>query len=127
MDQVITEKKILEQENKLYAAIKEANINVLDQLLHNDLLFILPSGDVITKEIDLNTYRDGALIVEELFPEIENLNIIDDVAVVTLSMKLKGQFNEVPFEANYRYIRFWKKFSEGIKVIGGSATAILPG
>lgn len=124
MSDKLTENSIREQENRLYSAIKDGNITVLDQLLHDDLLFIIPSGETITKEIDLNTYSDGALKVEELLPEIENLNIIDDMAVITLTMKLKGKFNYVPFEANYRYIRFWKKFADGIKVVGGSGIAI---
>ena len=124
MDKKLTENSILEQENKLYSAIKDGNITALDKLLHQDLLFILPSGDTITKEIDLDTYRDGALKVDELLPEIENLNIINDLAVITLTMKLKGKFNDVPFEANYRYIRFWKRFGDGIKVVGGSGIAI---
>jgi len=124
MDKRITEHDILEQETKLYQAIKESKITLLDELLHNDLLFILPSGEVITKAIDLSTYRDGALKVYELLPEVENLNIIDDMAVITLKMRLKGTYNDSPFEANYRYIRFWKKFDDGIKVVGGSGTAI---
>lgn len=124
MDNKLTENSILEQENKLYSAIKDSNITALDQLLHDDLLFILPSGETITKEIDLDTYRDGALKVDEFLPEMENLNIIDDMAVITLTMKLNGKFNDVPFEASYRYIRFWKKFSDGIKVVGGSGIAI---
>jgi hypothetical protein len=124
MNNKLTENSILEQENKLYRAIKDGDVTALDHLLHDNLLFILPSGETITKEIDLNTYRDGALKVDELLPETENLNIIDDMAVITLTMKLKGKFNEVPFEAGYRYIRFWKKFDDGIKVVGGSGMAI---
>lgn len=124
MDKILTEDSILEQENKLYSAIKDSNITALDQLLHNDLLFILPSGEAITKQIDLDTYRNGALKVDELLPQVEHLNIIDDTAVITLTMKLKGKFNDVPFEANFRYIRFWKKFGDGIKVVGGSGIAI---
>ncbi|ACU02424.1 MULTISPECIES: nuclear transport factor 2 family protein [Pedobacter] len=124
MDNKLTENSILEQENKLHSAIKNGNITALDQLLHDDLLFILPSGETITKEMDLNTYRNGALKVDELLPDIEKLNIIDDMAVITLSIKLSGKFNDVPFEASYRYIRVWKKFGDGIKVIGGSGIAI---
>lgn len=124
MDRIITEQDILEQEKKLYKAIKESEVSLLEELLHNDLLFILPGGEVITKEIDLNTYRNGALKVHELLPKVENLNIIDDMAVITLKMGIKGSFNDLPFDANYRYIRFWKKFDDGIKVVGGSGTAL---
>ncbi len=46
------------------------------------------------------------------------------MAVVTLTMKLTGKFDNMPFEGHYRYIRFWKKFDKGIKVVGGSGIAI---
>lgn len=124
MGTILTERDILDQETKLYNAIKQSDIGALDELLHQDLLFIIPSGEVITKEIDLRTYRDGALKIDELLPKVEHLNIIDDLAVLTLTMELKGKFNNVPFEVTYRYIRFWKRFAEGIKVVGGSGIAI---
>lgn len=120
----LTAKHILEQENNLYYAIKEGSVALLDELLHDSLLFVIPSGEVITKEMDLETYRKGILRVAELLPKVEELNIINDVAVITLTIKLKGKFDNEPFEANYRYIRFWKKFDSGIKVVGGSAVAI---
>lgn len=120
----MTETEILSLENRLYQAIKESNVQVLDELLHADLLFVSPSGDVVTKEMDLNTYRDGDLKINELTPQVENLNIIDDLAVITLTLVLKGHYKAQPFEGKYRYIRFWKVFSEGIKVVGGSGTAI---
>ena len=66
----MTETDILDQENRLYEAIKESNINVLEELLHDDLLFVLPSGDVITKEMDLQSYRDGNLKISELIPHV---------------------------------------------------------
>ncbi len=121
---LLTKNSILAQEEKLYSAIKDGNINLLDELLHQDLLFIVPSGEVITKKIDLDTYRDGKLKISELLPTAENLNIIDDVAVVTVIMEIKGEFAQAPFEAKYRYIRFWKQFDDGLKVIGGSGIAI---
>ncbi|WP_316743074.1 nuclear transport factor 2 family protein [Pedobacter antarcticus] len=124
METILTEADILVQESKLYKAIKESDLNSLDELLHKDLLFVIPTGEVITKEIDLKTYRDGALKIDELRPEVENLNIIDDLAVLTLTMELKGKFNNLPFEVTCRYIRFWKSFAEGIKVVGGSGIAI---
>lgn len=124
METLITKNEIIEQENRLYEAITESNINTLEELLHDDLLFVIPSGDVITKEIDLRTYRDGTLKINTITPQIEALNIIEDMAVIIVSMKIMGSYNAEPFEAQYRYIRFWKKFKEDIKVVGGSGIAI---
>lgn len=92
--------------------------------MHLEILFIIPSGETITKEIDLQTYRDGRLSLIEITPKVEELNIIDDLAVIILQMYLKGNYNNESFEAKYKYIRFWKKFSDGIKIVGGSGMAI---
>lgn len=120
----MTKTDILSQENRLYKAIKESDIKVLEELLHDDLLFVIPSGDVITKEMDLQSYRHGNLKIRELTPYVENLNIIDDIAVITLTMDLKGNYSGEDFESKFRYIRFWKTFPTGIKVIGGSGIVI---
>ncbi|WP_196941149.1 nuclear transport factor 2 family protein [Sphingobacterium pedocola] len=45
------------------------------------------SGDVITKEIDLRIYRDGALKINTVNPQIETINTIEDMAVVIVSMR----------------------------------------
>lgn len=121
---MLTKNEILNSENKLYEAMKNRNTEVLDNLLHNDLLFVIPNGQTITKEMDLQTYREGNLKLTGIIPTVEELNIIEDLAVITLQMELKGDYNNEPFEARYRYIRFWKKFPEGIKVVGGSGIAI---
>lgn len=121
---MITKNDILNLENQLYDAMKSSNVEILDKLLHNDLLFIVPSGETITKEMDLEIYRNGNLKIAELSPNIEQLNIMDDLAVITLKMNLKGSYNDQLFEAQYRYIRFWKNFSDGIKIVGGSGILI---
>ena len=64
MKAVIMEDEILALEKKLYKAVIESDLNALDDLLHDDLLFVIPSGDVITKQIDLKTYRDGSLKIQ---------------------------------------------------------------
>lgn len=120
----MTKTDILSQENKLYAAMKYSDIKVLEVLLHDDLLFVLPSGDVITKEMDLQSYRDGNLKIHELTPHVEHLNIIDDMAVITLTVELIGNYGGEDFESKFRYIRFWKTCATGIKVVGGSGMMI---
>ncbi|OPB85028.1 DUF4440 domain-containing protein [Elizabethkingia ursingii] len=116
----LSEENIIACENQLYKAIKESDIQMLDLLLHDDLLFILPNGEIITKEQDLKNYKDGIMEVEELIPKTESLNIIEDTAVITLTIILKGKFQGVYFEEKFRYIRLWKNIDNQLKVIGGS-------
>lgn len=120
----MTNNEVLEHENALYDAMINCNIATLDHLLHADLLFVVPSGQTITKEVDLQTYREGSLKINELNPQVEEIRIIEDLAIITLLMDLKGEYNNEPFESKYKYIRFWKQFSDGLKVVGGSGIAL---
>ncbi|AQX06815.1 DUF4440 domain-containing protein [Elizabethkingia meningoseptica] len=121
---VLTEQRVLEYEHMLYRAMKESDVETLDRLLHCDLLFIIPDGTVITKAQDLKNYKDKVMQIEELIPEVESLNIIEDTAIITITMQLKGKFMGNAFEAKFRYIRFWKNIENELKVIGGSGTLL---
>jgi len=79
---------------------------------------------VITNEPDLRTYNEGGLRIDELTPDIQGLNIIDDLAVLTLMMGLKGRPDGVRLDIPFCYIRFWKRFGKGIRIVGGSGMAI---
>jgi ketosteroid isomerase-like protein len=116
--------EIIDLENKLLEAIKKSDISVLEQILHDDLLFIVPNGSVVTKEMDLASHRAGEMVVEEIIPTIEQINIIEDTVVVTVVYDSKGSMLGTPIQGKFRYIRFWKKFPDGMKVIGGSCTQL---
>lgn len=116
----ISKTDIIEIENKLLEGIKTSNIEFLDKILHNDLLFIAPNGQVITKEMDMASHRAGEMVVEEVTPTTEDIKIMDDTAVVIVVYDTKGKMLGNPIQGQFRYIRIWKLFENGLKVIGGS-------
>lgn len=120
----ITETEIINLENELVEGIKKSDITFLDKILHNDLLFLAPDGQVITKAIDLASHQAGEMVIEQLIPTIEKINIIDDTAVVVVVYDTKGAMLGNPIQGRFRYIRIWKQFSDGLKVIGGSCFQI---
>ncbi|MCA1918848.1 MAG: nuclear transport factor 2 family protein [Flavobacterium piscis] len=111
---------IVTAEIELLTAIKNADVAALENLLHDDLLFNLPDGNTITKEFDLNSYRSGKMKVDTIEASDQIINLIDDTAVVAVTVLLKGSFDNNPVNAALRYIRVWKKFDESVKVIAGS-------
>ena len=74
--------------------------------------------------MDLDTYRKELMQITRLEPKIEKLHLIGDLAVVTLDTYLEGTFDRQPIKGNFKYIRFWKFFPDGVKVVGGSGTAL---
>ncbi|MGY5253200.1 nuclear transport factor 2 family protein [Sphingobacterium spiritivorum] len=121
---ILNEHKILHIENQLREAMQKSDVGILDQLLHDDLLFVLSDGEVITKEMDLETHRSGNLVLEEITSSIDSVKQIGENVVVTLSSKIKGKMLEQNFEGNFRYLRVWKMFDGQLKVIAGSCVAI---
>ncbi|MGJ1196000.1 nuclear transport factor 2 family protein [Sphingobacterium spiritivorum] len=121
---ILNEQKILDIENQLREAMQKSDVGILEQLLHDDLLFVLSDGEVITKEMDLETHRSGNLVLEEITSSIDSIKQIGENVVVTLSSNIKGKMLEQHFEGNLRYLRVWKMFDGQLKVIAGSCVAI---
>lgn len=115
---------IKEYEQKLLTAMQAHDVLQLDLLLHDDLLFIIPDGSTITKSMDLEAHRSGAMVIERIATTIEQISTIEDVAVVTLRMETKGSMLGSAIEGEFRYIRVWKKMTDRYCVIAGSCTRI---
>ena len=111
---------VVNAEIELLTAIKKADVLALENILHDDLLFNLPDGNTITKEFDLASYRSGKMKVDALEAADQIINLIDDTAVVAVTVSLKGSFDNNPINGVFRYIRVWKQFGESLKVIAGS-------
>jgi ketosteroid isomerase-like protein len=120
----ITREQIVEAENKLLEAIKISDVSTLDKMLHDDLLFITPDGQTVTKRMDLDSHRAGTMVVEEITSTIEIINLIENTAVSTVIYQTKGKMLGKPIAGKFKYIRVWRLFDETWKVIGGSCTQI---
>mgnify|MGYP002777786470 CR=1 FL=1 len=120
----VTEATVLELEHQLVEGIKTSNVNLLDRLLHDDLLFITPDGQVLKKETDLAAHRAGTMVVYELTPTVERITLFGDTAVVVVVYETKGKMLGEPIEGKFRYLRVWKRVGEGLKVIGGNCTKL---
>lgn len=107
-------------ENKLFSAQQVSNVAILDQLLHDELIAVAPTGQVITKEMDLNSHRAKTMIIEEASTEIDDIKITGDTALSIVTMTAKGKVMGTPLEGKFRYFRVWKRFDDQLKVIGAS-------
>ena len=120
IDLMIEKDQIIKKEDELSKAIQSSDIATLDKLLHPNLLFILPNGQTITKEMDLASHRSGTMVVEELSPTIEQINLIESTAVVIVVYDTKGKMLGNPIQGRFRYLRIWSLSDGNLKVIGGS-------
>ncbi len=116
----ITRENVVEAENKLFSAQLVSNVDILDQLLHDDLVAVAPTGQILTKEMDLNSHKAKTMIIEDASTEINDIKIMGDTALSIVTMTAKGKMMGTPLEGKFRYFRVWKRFDDTLKVIGAS-------
>lgn len=120
----ITKVQLIEAENLLLEAIKTSNVKALDEMLYNELAFMTPDGQVVTKEMDLEAHRSGAMEVNEINATVEEVNLIGDTASVIVVYDSRGRMFGTPISGRFRYLRVWKLMEGNLKVIGGSCIKI---
>lgn len=119
-----TRSQIVECEKVLLIAMQYGNLEKLDQLIHNDLAFVIPSGQVITKTMDLQAYRSKNMVLSSITASEQAITIFEDTATVTVTIDMKGTYLGQALDGKYRYLRVWKLFDSSWKVITGSSTPL---
>lgn len=115
-------KEIIDRcEEKLLNAFKSSDIFVIEKLIHTNLIFNGPDGKLVTKEMDLAACKSG----NAAFPVMDcierEIQIFEDTAIVSTIIHMEGHFMGNPIKSQARFLRVWKEFDEGWKVIGGSS------
>ena len=104
--------------------MKNADLNSLDELLHDDLLFVIPSGETITKSMDLESWKAGHLKIAHLQSSDQQISVIDEIAIVSTLIEMKGTYLGEPIDGKFKYIRTWKSVHDQLKVVGGAGMVI---
>lgn len=115
---------ILKQEEILLQAMRNSDLEKLEHLLHDDLLFIIPTGQTVTKEMDLANLKSGNLKIQELQASGHEVSLVEDCALVSVQVELKGQYLGQPIAGQFKYFRAWKLIQNQWKVIGGAGVQI---
>ena len=115
-----THDTIIENEKHLLEALKNSDLKKMEVLLHDELLFHIPNGQTITKAMDLESYRSGLMTIHEISSEEQVIHVIDNIAVVSVVIKLKGKYTDQLIDGKFRYLRVWKLVGSDWKVIAGS-------
>ena len=116
--------QVIASEKRLLEAMKTSNVELLDKLLHDDLLFNGPNGETATKSADLANYRSGNINLHAVESSNQLLSEIGDDVVVAVTVEIRGNYLGQELDGKFRYIRVWKLFGRDWKVIAGSVVAL---
>lgn len=96
---------IVAQEQALLSAICQQDVAQLDLLLHEDLLFTLPTGQTITKADDMASYHAGHMVLKNWQADQQQIQLVGAAAVVAVTITLEGTYQGQPLAGTYRYLR----------------------
>ncbi len=119
--------QVTASESDLVEAMKTSNVELLDTLLHDDLLFNGPNGETATKAMDLKNYRSGNINLHTVESSDLMQSSIGDVVVVAVTVEIKGNYLGQDVDGRFRYLRVWKLIASRWKVIAGSVFALSTG
>ncbi len=118
------EQQIIALEKKLLDAFANRDPQTIDELLHDNSLFVYPNGQSVTKQMVMDNYRSGNLALSDITSNDLIINFIDDTAIVSVNLYLQGKYFDQIIRSRFRYLRVWELFNNGWEVIAVSGVPI---
>ncbi|MCA7927103.1 nuclear transport factor 2 family protein [Burkholderia cenocepacia] len=112
-------------ETALRAAMLANDVEALDALLDDDLVFTVPTGQVISKEDDLAAHRAKLLRLDTLDVIEMRASAIDEMILTTTRAALAGRFDGAAFVGTFAYTRLWRRSGAHWRVVAGHASQVI--
>lgn len=112
-------------ETALRAAMLANDVEALDALLDDDLVFTVPTGQVISKEDDLAAHRAKLLRLDTLDVIEIRASAVDEMILTTTRAALAGRFDGAAFTGTFAYTRLWRRTGAHWRVVAGHASQVI--
>ncbi|WP_175824340.1 nuclear transport factor 2 family protein [Burkholderia sp. BCC0419] len=121
-------------ETALRAAMLANDIEALDALLDDELVFTVPTGQIISKEDDLAAHRAKLLRLDTLDVHEMHARAIDEMILTTTRATLAGHFDGTAFAGHFdgtafagtfAYTRLWRRSGANWRVVAGHASQVM--
>ncbi|WP_201317490.1 MULTISPECIES: nuclear transport factor 2 family protein [unclassified Burkholderia] len=101
------------------------DVEALDALLDDDLVFTVPTGQVISKEDDLAAHRVKLLRLDTLDVIEMRASAVDEMILTTTRAALAGRFDGAAFTGTFAYTRLWRRSGAHWRVVAGHASQVI--
>jgi hypothetical protein len=117
-----TAEQIATSEKELIQAMLKSDVQELDRLISDRLIFSAHTGEIYYKKDDLDAHRSGNIRIDQIEASDQIIQTNENVAVVFVKLKIKGSFFGNPSEGTFRFCRVWLKESEGWKITAAQSS-----
>lgn len=106
---LVTSESISELEKQLQQAMLASNVEVLNTLLADDLIFTNHLGHILTKQDDLAAHKSQKFVIKKLELSEQKTQSFTELAVVSVRASIRGFYEGVETEGDFRFTRVWSK------------------
>jgi len=118
------EKEILALEDVRFKAMVSADVKLLGDLMHDDLIYTHSSAVVDGKASYLEAIRSGKTRYKSQKRFEERVRLCGDCALVTGRAEMEAEVNGVHKTLRLRYLDAWTKTPQGWKFIAWQSTSL---
>lgn len=116
--------KIIDCEERLRKAMLFGNVEILNELIADDLIFISHFGEILTKEADIEVQRFGNLKLTEINILDQRVRLIDNSAVTFTRVSLSGTFGTNSLAGEFWFTRIWEYRNGNWQIVAGHCSAV---
>lgn len=106
------EAAIQQCEERLRSAMLSSDVEALDVLLANDLIFIDHQGRRIEKAQDLEAHRSGVLALEQIDVLDSIIRPLGNAVLVSLRVRFTGTYYGEKFSEKLAFTRVWSRTAD---------------
>jgi len=114
----MSQAKVIEYEEMLRSAILSSNVELLEELLSDELIFVNHLGQRLSKEEDIDTYRSKSLDITGIEVLEQEIKLFQELAVTVTKVAVNGSLaTGEALGGEYSYTRVWKDVGGKLKVV----------
>jgi hypothetical protein len=127
MSDHVTREVVAELEAQRYRAMKEADTDMLDTLLAEDLSYTHSDGVTDSKKSYLQRVQAGKWKYRHIECADSNIRIFRELAVITGNIQIDVDIEGVAAHLNCRFLCIWQQMPDGWKLLAWQACRRLNG
>jgi len=122
----VSEALIAHAEDRLCEAMRTSDLEALDALLAEELIFTSHWGALFGKQEDLAAHREGVVQIDHLAASDRQIRMVAGVAIVTLRLEIAGSIGGEPSVGAFRFTRIWAPSADGAWQVVAAQSTQLP-
>lgn len=118
-------KTIKIHENRLKEAMLSSNIEELNALLSDNLIFTDHAGAIHSKNDDINSHKSGFISINSIECSDQKIHVFKNTAIASVIMAISGIFGGNPATGKFRFTRTWLQVDQDQwQLIAGHSTLL---